>query len=310
MYDLIGDIHGHADKLVQLLETLGYRDRNGRFVHSERQVIFLGDFIDRGPKIFEVLQIVRGMVDAGSALAIMGNHEWNSLAFHTRIADDHEEYVRPRREKNIRQHYQTLTQVTGRHSEEALAWYRTLPLWLDLDGLRAVHACWDPPSMQLIEQALQEHGGLTDSFLRATYAKNSPLFKAVEIVLKGKEARLPAGAFFLDKESTHRHQVRTRWWLPAEGQTYGSYAFQTDPIVCDVPLCAEVIAEVRPYPSHEKPVFMGHYWLSVEKPFVLAPNIACLDFSVAKDGFLCAYRWKGERVLNDDHFVVAPAVGS
>ncbi len=59
MYDLIGDIHGHADELVQLLETLGYEKGEGAYQRSDRKVIFLGDFIDRGPKIRQVLEIVR-----------------------------------------------------------------------------------------------------------------------------------------------------------------------------------------------------------------------------------------------------------
>ena len=48
-YDIIGDIHGQADKLEALLRTLGYRDTAGAWRHPERQAIFVGDFIDRGP---------------------------------------------------------------------------------------------------------------------------------------------------------------------------------------------------------------------------------------------------------------------
>ena len=79
MYDLIGDIHGHAEELAALLEMLGYRKSAGVYRHPERQAIFFGDFIDRGPRIRETLEIVRTMVEHGSALAVMGNHEWNAL---------------------------------------------------------------------------------------------------------------------------------------------------------------------------------------------------------------------------------------
>jgi len=75
MHDLIGDIHGHADALQQLLKSLGYSRHKGVYKHPERQAIFLGDFIDRGPQIQETLEIVRPMVDAGSALAVMGKLE-------------------------------------------------------------------------------------------------------------------------------------------------------------------------------------------------------------------------------------------
>ena len=79
-YDLIGDIHGHADELIALLKKLGYSLINGVYNHPDRKIIFLGDYIDRGPQIRKTLQIVKDMVDAGNALAIMGNHEFNALA--------------------------------------------------------------------------------------------------------------------------------------------------------------------------------------------------------------------------------------
>ena len=69
MYDIIPDIHGHSDKLTGLLEKLGYRERNNSWRHTDpgRQCIFLGDYIDRGPDNAGVIDIVRRMVDAGTA---------------------------------------------------------------------------------------------------------------------------------------------------------------------------------------------------------------------------------------------------
>ena len=75
MIDFIGDIHGHADVLEQLLTKLGYSKCNGAYSHPTRKVLFVGDYVDRGPKIRETLQIVRGMVESGNAIALMGNHE-------------------------------------------------------------------------------------------------------------------------------------------------------------------------------------------------------------------------------------------
>ena len=46
--DIIGDIHGHADKLVRLLLQLGYKNIDGVYQHSDRKAVFVGDFIDRG----------------------------------------------------------------------------------------------------------------------------------------------------------------------------------------------------------------------------------------------------------------------
>ena len=71
-YDAIGDVHGCVDELRELLALLGYE--NG--VHPEgRQVIFLGDLVDRGPDSPGVLKITMRMVHLGSAIAVRGNHE-------------------------------------------------------------------------------------------------------------------------------------------------------------------------------------------------------------------------------------------
>src|SRR3954471_8313353 len=127
MYDLIGDIHGHADELVQLLEELGYQKAQSVYGHPERKVIFLGDFIDRGPKIRQVLEIVRPMIEEGKALAVMGDHELNALAFHTEDPIGSWRFLRTREAKNIRQHEQTLLQLGDKELAKALEWFRTLP---------------------------------------------------------------------------------------------------------------------------------------------------------------------------------------
>ena len=69
--DLIGDIHGHADELEAFLKKLGYQRTGTRYKNDEgRTVLFLVDHIDRGPKIKETLALVRGMVEAGNAVAL------------------------------------------------------------------------------------------------------------------------------------------------------------------------------------------------------------------------------------------------
>src|SRR5277367_5687028 len=110
MFDLIGDIHGHADELAQLLEALGYRKHQGIYDHAERKVIFLGDFIDRGPKIRQVLEIVRPMVEEGKALAVMGNHELNALAYRIEDQEAPGQYLRRHSDKNVKQHAKTVEQ--------------------------------------------------------------------------------------------------------------------------------------------------------------------------------------------------------
>lgn len=308
MYDLIGDIHGHADELMQLLEILGYQKVRGTYRHPDRQVIFLGDFIDRGPKIRQVLEIVRPMIEDGKALAVMGNHELNALAFHTEDPKCRGAFLRIRDNKNIRQHCRSILQLSDKELATALEWFRTLPLWLDLDGLRVVHACWDERAMKQIGEVRMGSRRITNAFLQSGCKKGNALFNAVEIVLKGKEVKLPEGVSFRDKDGHVRHHTRVRWFENPEGQTYGTYAF-TDKIDSTDPLEASLIKKAAPYPKNEKPVFVGHYWLSAKRPKVLADNVACVDYSVAKGGFLCAYRWGGEQKLSNQNFVCVGAAG-
>jgi protein phosphatase len=80
-FDVIGDIHGCRAELECLLTELGYaiaRDELGRAIgatRSGRRAIFVGDLVDRGPDTPGVLRLVMGMVNAGDALCVPGNHE-------------------------------------------------------------------------------------------------------------------------------------------------------------------------------------------------------------------------------------------
>jgi hypothetical protein len=127
MFDLIGDIHGHADELTNLLADLGYQADRGVFTHPRRKVVYLGDYIDRGPQIRQVLEIVRGMCDRGSALAIQGNHEFNALCFATEHPTKPGEFLRSHSTKNVRQHQQTLDQLSVADRADYWKWLRSCP---------------------------------------------------------------------------------------------------------------------------------------------------------------------------------------
>ncbi|QDZ08220.1 polynucleotide kinase-phosphatase [Sphingomonas panacisoli] len=79
-FDIIGDVHGCADELETLLGDLGYTvSWSGRDVTvtppEGRRAIFVGDLVDRGPRSPDVLRIARHMVEAGTGLAVVGNHD-------------------------------------------------------------------------------------------------------------------------------------------------------------------------------------------------------------------------------------------
>ena len=81
-FDVIGDVHGMGSALIALLRHLGYDNERGVFAHRHRRAVFVGDLIDRGPEQQLGVRTVRSTVEAGTALAVMGNHEFNAIACH------------------------------------------------------------------------------------------------------------------------------------------------------------------------------------------------------------------------------------
>lgn len=305
-YDLIGDIHGHHDKLVAILNALGYRQRgeySGWSHPAGRKVIFLGDYIDRGPKVREVLLEVRGMVEAGDALAIMGNHEYNAILY--QMPNGKGGWLLARWGKNKDNHSATLAAFAGREEEwtDWIEWMKRLPMFLDLGGLRAVHASWDDARIEW----LRGRNLTSDDFLRASVEKGSLAHRAVENVLKGPELDLPEGTFYLDKEGVSRKRIRARWWGLPKGPISVGLLAMPDPIEVDEEVPGHVVRRLPNYGIDEPPVFFGHYWMPPDRiKAPLAPNLALLDYSGGLgDAPLVAYRWDGERILSAEKFFTA-----
>jgi protein phosphatase len=83
-FDIIGDVHGCYEELTALLSKLGYQLEDGtnglRVTEAvERRVVFVGDLVDRGPGIPEVLRLVMNMVEQGTAFCVPGNHDMKLL---------------------------------------------------------------------------------------------------------------------------------------------------------------------------------------------------------------------------------------
>ena len=162
-YDIIGDIHGQADKLEALLRKLGYRDTDGAWRHPERQAIFVGDFIDRGPA---QVRSVEYCAPHGRRRCSARRHGQSRTERH-RVAHARfrhpGQYLRSRDsakwgEKNRKQHDAFLAEVEDKPAlhAEIIDWFLTLPLWLDLPDLQVVHACWHAPFMAWLAPRLHE----------------------------------------------------------------------------------------------------------------------------------------------------------
>ena len=303
-YDLIGDIHGEAPTLKALLQKLGYSETTSGFSHDKgRTAIFVGDLVDRGLWQREVISIVRKMVEAGNAICVMGNHEFNAIAYGT--IGPNGQPLREHSPKNVKQHKEFVDAYSDSVSDyrETLEWLKTLPLWVELPGLRVIHACWDQKEVDLLKS---KHKGpvLTDALLLSAATYGTKEYRALETLLKGKEIKLPDGAFYHDKEGTRRTVMRTKWW--GESGTYRQCYMGPEDArgnIPDEPIKGDPLVH---YPSDQVPVFIGHYWLDGD-PEPLSENIVCLDYSVAKPGgSLVAYQFDGESVIDRSRFVSVP----
>ncbi len=315
-YDIIGDVHGEGTKLVGLLTHLGYVKSNGVYRHPQRRAIFVGDLIDRGEEQVEVLEIVRAMQTAGTAQVVMGNHEFNAIAYATEDPAHPGQFLREHSEKNERQHAQFLRQVSPEARVAWIEWFKTWPLWLDLDGFRVVHACWHEPSMRMVERVISTVDPSSDDFFARASTKGGDLYHAVEVLLKGPELSLERYGLppFRDKDEHGHKQARIRWWNvtghtlremadipPGEPQENGDAYPLVQDVACDETELA--------YAYHgSKPVFFGHYWRTWPAAWGLdwTESTASVDFSAGAGGPLVAYRWDGEPTLTDENYVTSP----
>lgn len=82
-FDIIGDVHGCAEELQSLLNLLSYAPDEAQVWRHPlgRRAVFVGDLVDRGPRVVDVLRLVMDMTTAGCALCVMGNHEFKLLRY-------------------------------------------------------------------------------------------------------------------------------------------------------------------------------------------------------------------------------------
>lgn len=135
--DIVGDIHGEYQALLDLLSHLGY-DRNGDHPDG-RHLVFVGDLFDRGPQSPEVFEMLAPLQKQGKIQVILGNHELNVIRhqpkdgtgwyFDERVATDNPKYG-------------PFSQASDAQHKLMPKWLDTLPIALERDDLRVVHAAW------------------------------------------------------------------------------------------------------------------------------------------------------------------------
>lgn len=305
-YDVIGDVHGCIDALTELLGKMQYQEHAGVWQHPDRKAVFVGDIIDRGPRIRDAMRLVRKMVDAGHAYMVLGNHEYNAVVYSSTttqsLSAERAKYFH-----RLGEHLKHTLQEYRTHQQEwmdTIQWIRRLPISLEFHNFRVVHACWDSLRIGQAKQFDQGHVLSSDTFLLNSVVPASAENRIIERLLKGIDMVLPDGQTITGADGIKRSRFRTKFWSRSP-QTYGDVLFQPDKLPNDLMQKRLTDAERQRlllYDVNEKPLFVGHYWCDGE-PSIIRKNIACLDYSAVKQGKLVAYRIGQESSLNNQQFV-------
>ena len=244
------------------------------------------------------------MQEAGSCLAVMGNHDLNAVCLDPERPGT---FLRPHTPKNLHQTASTRAEMERAPTEARMVvkWLRGLPLWLDLGRLWVAHAGWHPAAMSVLHPWINDTGGLTDEGLIRVARKNDPVRHAREMLLNGLEAELPNGMRWIDEDGHERSEARLAWWRADDPElTWREAALLPNEIRVELPDEPLPMGLIDQCHDASCPIFFGHYWM--QWPLVpLTPIHACVDASVAANGRLAAYRFDGERELLPERFVCA-----
>ena len=222
--DIIGDVHGEAGPLFQLLDVLGY-DGNGH--HPEgRRLVFVGDLVDRASDSIAVVDFVKQLINEGRALAVLGNHELNLLTGSRKHGNhwfwgEPEVITKEPKEGPSKISFQRLADEPFRAA--ALAFFRSLPVALERPDTRVVHACWDadsisavrglPPAtdaaaaLRLFEPRERELMAAAEDETERELARQNG--NPIRVLLTGPEERAAAQFYAGGRE---RSLARSPWW--------------------------------------------------------------------------------------------------
>lgn len=302
MYDIIGDVHGQADLLIDLLTRMGYVESGGCYQHQARKAIFVGDFINRGPQIKVTIEIIRNMVEHGAAFAILGNHEVYALLYGLRDKTGKRLSNKPAHHRlNL---ISTLHEFADYKKEwkSHVEWLRTLPLFLELDGIRVVHAAWNDKSVRLLKSIAPDNR-FTRKQLRELAKENSEEGKAFWELCRGVYFTLPKDLLLFDSKGDSHSYFRRKWWKSGKEATFKSLSYDSRFDVPNYQIPVEIADYRDSYPEDAPIVFFGHYCIRKSKN-IIKPNLCCVDGCVRKTGKLVAYRWNGEKKLEKTHLFV------
>lgn len=256
--DVIGDIHGEIGALEDLLGHLGY-DGSGRHA-AGRRLVFIGDLCDRGLDSPAVVGFVQRLVGAGRALCLLGNHELNVLRGARKegngwfFADDHDA---------VKGKFTGSRRATAAEREQMHDFFAGLPLALERDDLRLVHASWDEAALAL----LRDCSGPTTAIYRAYAERSGELIRRTGLDQRAQAERREHGDRLHDPEIRpplleglarvdHLYQMGN----PVRILTSGVEALAARPFFASGKWRMLDRVKWWNHYGHETPVLVGHYW--------------------------------------------------
>lgn len=288
--DFIGDIHGHYSKFIQLLNKLGYsyNSQLNTYSHPEnRKLVVLGDFVNVGMQNNEVLACLQNMHNKGDAYIISGNHEYFLSLL----------YIKTLQNKNTlwyyiqRDYFPIYIEFVNKKEllYSYIEWLLELPVFIDFDKAKAIHAIWDESDIAFIK----EHNSIKKMI---DFIGQKPEFKdrlnkiIMGFTYKVKKLNTNKPIFF-----------RYKWWENIDN-TPINQLFMHKSEHFPQQLEKEINLESLKIITTELPVFFGHYNLQ-GFPYLTNPTKCCLDFGGAKGGYLTSYRWDGEELLDANKMI-------
>lgn len=303
--DVVGDIHGQIDALRALLDRLGYSS-DGTHADGNR-LVFVGDLVDRGPDSVAVVKQVRDMVRAGNAQCVLGNHELNILRG-SKKDDNNWFFDEPDRPINGQR------VATASERCEVRDFLAGLPLALERDDLRVVHACWHADSIWRIDDATNGSRGVAEHYDRFRELTDARL-ESEGLLAQFIREESDFGAFVHYGSNDHKTHWPDPTMLPAHAAVHEARQMG-NPIA--VLTSGEERTASKPFAAggkfrfvervpwwnnyhDDQATIIGHYWrlvdMNIEKPpratgvdlfvdsgpeqwFGAKRNVYCVDFSV------------------------------
>ena len=311
-YDVIGNVRGSSERLLKMLRHLGYEPSADLIWHHPggRTAVFTGGIATPHGNTTPCTSLVRSMVDAGTALCVLGAGEFDAIA----AAHAPRRVLVPATSPAPHDERRVLGdgglgERGGLGDGGLIAWLRTLALWLDLPELRVVHACWSDFDIDSLRDLLGSNCLADDDAVVTASTPGSAANLAIRILLRGHEITLPDHAHWCSADGTMHRTASFRWWstgpltlrdraiaLPGITDCNGEPHRGFDD---------SAITEAVPVLFGGPPVIVADAPLHGATP-PTTTEVLFLDTHASHPAQLVAYRSSGEQHITLDHLVVVP----